>query len=809
MAGALFALSEAHAAEKPEIEALRASAIDKLRLGDRGHIRWARWPRGAFSGGDAESQSKTLLREHGRAFGLSKLDDAHFLESKRDSLGHKRVTYRRYYRGLPVFGSEVRFHFDNTDSLQTVHGTLAGPAIASPFKIFDSDAEAAALVWAYAQEGETALDPIPPQPLYHDPKAIRGGAGVFRPAWKVGVWAGLMPYWVFIDGEKGGVLDVVPRGAHLEREIWSTDGRSKNLLWTEGDAAVVSSPAVNTLLVATEQTYNMFKNLSLGTVDCLQNSCTPYDSFDGAGATLSATILADGYYGFCPGNAAWTGTETLFCEDAVTTDIVAHEWTHAYTQYTHNLLYVWQSGALNEGYSDIFGELVDLWSATEASAKNQPRMMSECTASLTGRASDSTSERWLVAEDAPLGPYRDMWSPRCHRAPADQFDAERYFCRNDDNGGVHVNSSIPGRAFALLVDGGTLNGVDVSGIGAVKAAHIYYRAMTQYQTMTTEFPDHADALEQACDDFAETGLELLHPMSGAASGLSIERSDCWAVHDVVAAMGLREDNPCGDQPLLKQEPPSLCSSGPEEMVAYEDFESGSVGWNIGHVAVSSSFVPRDFVLVGDLPEGRPGHAMFGPGYEFGSCAEDEHQTGVLYLESPEYRVPERGNLNLSFLHAVSLEYTYDGGVVEASVNGGAYRRVPEQLFRYNPYNQSLEGGTSLGAVKAFTGSDRFSVGASWGESQVKLSDWVRSGDRVRFRFALGTDYCVGLLGWYIDDVSVYACPPCPAGECCEDSCESDDLARGFSCAQGRGGLAWAWLALVLVIGWRRQRRQHD
>ena len=40
--------------------------------------------------------------------------------------------------------------------------------------------------------------------------------------------------------------------------------------------------------------------------------------------------------------------------------MIAHEWTHAYTDYTHNLIYAWQPGALNESYSDIFGEIVDV-----------------------------------------------------------------------------------------------------------------------------------------------------------------------------------------------------------------------------------------------------------------------------------------------------------------------------------------------------------------------------------------------------------------------------------------------------------------
>ena len=61
----------------------------------------------------------------------------------------------------------------------------------------------------------------------------------------------------------------------------------------------------------------------------------------------------------CP-NANWNGVTTNYCAGVTADDIVAHEWGHAYTEYTPGLIYQWQSGALNEAYSDIWGETVDL-----------------------------------------------------------------------------------------------------------------------------------------------------------------------------------------------------------------------------------------------------------------------------------------------------------------------------------------------------------------------------------------------------------------------------------------------------------------
>ena len=61
----------------------------------------------------------------------------------------------------------------------------------------------------------------------------------------------------------------------------------------------------------------------------------------------------------CP-NANWNGVTTNYCNGVTSDDVVAHEWGHAYTEYTPGLIYQWQPGALNEAYSDIWGETVDL-----------------------------------------------------------------------------------------------------------------------------------------------------------------------------------------------------------------------------------------------------------------------------------------------------------------------------------------------------------------------------------------------------------------------------------------------------------------
>ena len=86
------------------------------------------------------------------------------------------------------------------------------------------------------------------------------------------------------------------------------------------------------------------------------------DSYDGAGATMR-TVNNDPRIN-CP-NANWNGATTNYCDGVSSDDVVSHEWGHAYTEFTHGLIYQWQSGALNEAYSDVFGETLDLINGRE------------------------------------------------------------------------------------------------------------------------------------------------------------------------------------------------------------------------------------------------------------------------------------------------------------------------------------------------------------------------------------------------------------------------------------------------------------
>ena len=157
--------------------------------------------------------------------------------------------------------------------------------------------------------------------------------------------------FLFIDANTGAVLDRFS-GIHetLDREIYNQHLIPANLVWEEGDPFPTGNTDWNNEINGAGETYNLFGSMTNGA----------WLSYNSASATMKTVNDDPGIN--CP-NANWNGVSTNYCTGVSGDDTVAHEWGHAYTEYTHNLIYAWQPGALNESYSDIWGEVVDLLNA--------------------------------------------------------------------------------------------------------------------------------------------------------------------------------------------------------------------------------------------------------------------------------------------------------------------------------------------------------------------------------------------------------------------------------------------------------------
>ncbi len=148
-------------------------------------------------------------------------------------------------------------------------------------------------------------------------------------------------------------------------------------------------------------------------------------------------------------------------------DILAHEYTHAVTGATAKLTYSNESGALNESFSDIFGETIENYV--------------------------SGSNDWLLGEERASGPARSMSNPKTYNDP-DTYLGTDWYTGTGDNGGVHTNSGVQNHWYYLLAAGGSGtndNGwsFSVTGIGLTKAAAIAYRTLTHYLTSGSTYND--------------------------------------------------------------------------------------------------------------------------------------------------------------------------------------------------------------------------------------------------------------------------------------------------------------------------------
>ncbi|RST15169.1 M4 family peptidase [Streptomyces sp. WAC05374] len=188
------------------------------------------------------------------------------------------------------------------------------------------------------------------------------------------------------------------------------------------------------------------------------------DSIDGSGLPLDATVHYDRDYN----NAFWNGDQMvfgdgdgkIFLDFTIAVDVIGHELAHGVTQYTANLAYFGQPGALNESMSDVFGALVKQ------------------------KALGQTAEQadWLIGAGL-LAPEVQGVALRSMKAPGTAYDddvlgkdpqpatMDDYVHTGADNGGVHINSGIPNHAFYLFAK-------ELGGHAWEKAGRVWYDVLT-------------------------------------------------------------------------------------------------------------------------------------------------------------------------------------------------------------------------------------------------------------------------------------------------------------------------------------------
>jgi Zn-dependent metalloprotease len=213
-------------------------------------------------------------------------------------------------------------------------------------------------------------------------------------------------------------------------------------------------------------------------------------------------------------NAGWDGTAMQYGKrtragddngKGVTgIDVTGHELTHGVTQYTSNLVYANESGAMNESMSDIMGKSVQFWAKP---------------GDIDWRLSNDMN--WFI---------RDLSNPNAFSQP-DTYLGTFWYTGTSDNGGVHTNSGVGNFMYYLLVTGGSgTNDIGsaytVQGIGLAKAEQILYRTETVYLTTNSTYPDWRVACINAATD-----------LYGASSNEVVQVKNAWYAVGIGSAGG--------------------------------------------------------------------------------------------------------------------------------------------------------------------------------------------------------------------------------------------------------------------------------
>lgn len=810
----LLALAAAPAHALPErASATAEDAVNRLRAAAGGTLRYVDSPSSAYAmvraprhaelfadggAGAPEDRARLFLSLHGAALGVRDPEQQLVRQRvTRDAAGNRHVHLDQVHEGVPVLGARIVVHM-NARGIYAANGVFV-PNLESVDMTPAQDVatlRAAALANGAKRHPGATLQ-------------VEGGRWIVYPVGLLGgrLRGAVLSYEalvsggpairerVFVDARRGVVIDHLSEvHSFLNREIYTPDQNgpptyTEKALGTPADPPLINDPGygstnasnfpnnppLDNLYIFAGGTYALYDNLfGRGGYDACDGNgpCQPdqpgplwtpvRDTNPVVGQIQKSVYLVNNA---CP-NAYWNGDSTNYCPGFDADDVVSHEWSHAYTQYTHGLIYRYQSGALNESYSDIYGETYDLVNDIEGPL-----------GSLTleeHKYYEEGGSRWVVGEDlseeAAALLLRDMWDPdEFPAASPGKVSSPNYACGSADQGGVHTNSGVPNHAYAMLVDGKTYNNTTIPAIGMIKAAHIYFQAESQYQTPTSNFAQHAEALEASCQDLL--GVDLNGLVDGLPSGQVITQADCDAVHGAMVAVEMRRKPlQCAYKPLLKPEAttPSICGDSEGAPLFSEDWEGGSIpaGWALGREAgaTGAQFPNTQWTVSAALPTPHTGKAAFAFDSLEGNCTSDD-RSGQFWLDTPEITLTAPNN-RLVFTHFMQSEAGYDGGNVKFSVNGAAFAVVPAAAFSYNPYSGTLAPAVSdapntnpMAGEAAWSGTDEGELTGSWGTSIVDLEALGAStGEKVKFRWDFGQDGCNGNLGWFVDTVEVRNCP---------------------------------------------------
>ncbi len=277
-------------------------------------------------------------------------------------------------------------------------------------------------------------------------------------------------------------------------------------------------------------------------------------------------------------NASWNGIAMRYGDGngnpLISVDVVGHELAHGVTGNSAGLIYSYESGALNESFSDIFGNAIEFY------------VMGD-------------SANWDIGIlDFRL---RNMANPNSFGDP-DTYLGTNWYTGSGDNGGVHINSGVQNFWFYLLSEGGQGvndigNPYQVDSFGISNAAEIAYRNLNFYLTPSSKYSDARQGSIAAAEDFY-----------GSCSYEANLVAKAWY------AVGIGGDTVANDLQIVRAlAPQNSCDIGSQEDMGFnfvyhrsscdsiiEATDTLLMGYSVnGGPAVVETFIPGSIVMDGD------------------------------------------------------------------------------------------------------------------------------------------------------------------------------------------------------------------
>gem|GEM_PF-409252 len=469
-----------------------------------------------------ESSATEFLEENKALFGIdSAKEELKVVEVKKDDIGDTFVKFAQVIEGTEVENSLINVHYDENGVIVSVNGNL------------EENKEVTTLgsdVISQDDAIEIAKSQFKDKTLKNTPKVaekvIITQDGVNYEVYKINIFfmePTIGNYDVFVDISSGKVI----KTENKIRFNSSATGSGIDVLGETRELNLNQSGDQYQMIDLTNQgsiyTYDMKKNTDISNRSVVSNSTGKFtteddkspvsahynadkvigfyknlfnrNSIDNNGMTIESHTHFDSNYN----NAFWLGnviidgigvSGSMFYGDgdgqkftylSGDLDVVGHEMTHGVIEYTANLAYHNQSGALNESMADVFGVLIATYDKYNV----------EGGGNWTFDAAD-----WVVGDDiytpnTPGDALRSLAEPTLYGQPAHMTEYyELADTKAEDWGGVHINSGIPNKAAYNIA----------SNIGMEKTAKIYYRALTEYMHADTNFEQATYCLMQAATD---------------------------------------------------------------------------------------------------------------------------------------------------------------------------------------------------------------------------------------------------------------------------------------------------------------------